>query len=35
METLLNVLRPCEQATRELSAETAQLSQVIPPVLIL
>lgn len=35
METLLNVLRPFEQATRELSAETARLSQIIPPVLSL
>lgn len=35
METLVNVLRPFEQATRELTAETAELSQVIPPVRIL
>lgn len=35
METLVNVLRPFEQATRELTAETAQSSQVIPAVLIL
>lgn len=35
METLLNVLKPFEQVARELSAETALLSQIIPPVLIL
>lgn len=35
METLVNVLRPFEQATRELTAETAELSQVIPPVRVL
>lgn len=31
METPVKVLRPFEGAARELSAETAQLSQVFPP----
>lgn len=35
METLVNVLSPFEQAARELIAETAELSQVIPPVRVL
>lgn len=35
METPVKVLRPFEAAAQESTAETAQLSQVIPPVFTL
>lgn len=35
MESLMSVLRPFEQTTRELSAETGWLSQVTGPVPVL